>query len=64
MPSFPQSVDEDSSNTITSWSRSPLEFFLLVFALAVPFWWIGAVTRLQLLPGLPTITAILSLRYS
>jgi membrane protease YdiL (CAAX protease family) len=50
---FPPSVDEDSSNTIASQSRSPLKFFLLVFALSVPFWLIGAVIRLQLLPSLP-----------
>jgi membrane protease YdiL (CAAX protease family) len=50
---FPASVDGDSSNTIASQSRSPLKCFLLVFALSVPFWLIGAVTRLQLLPGLP-----------
>lgn len=31
----------------------PLKFFLLVFALSVPFWLLGAVTDLQLLPGLP-----------
>jgi len=53
MPPFPQSVDEDSSNTITSRSRSPLKFFLLVFALSLPFWLAGALTALQLLPGLP-----------
>ncbi len=53
MPPFPQSVDEDSSNTIAPRSRSPLKFFLLVFALSIPFWLIGAVTRLQMLPGLP-----------
>jgi uncharacterized protein len=34
-------------------SRSPLTFFLLLFALSVPFWVIGKVTGLQLLPGLP-----------
>ncbi|KLU61621.1 CAAX amino terminal protease self- immunity [Peptococcaceae bacterium CEB3] len=33
--------------------RSPLTFFVLVFALAIPFWVVGAVTGLQLLPGLP-----------
>lgn len=33
--------------------RSPLKFFLLVFALSIPLWLIGAVTPLQLLPGLP-----------
>ncbi len=32
---------------------SPLTFFLLTFALAVPFLVIGAVTGIQLLPGLP-----------
>jgi len=47
----PQSVD--SSNTIASRSRSPLKFFLLVFALSIPFWLAGAVTGLQLLPGIP-----------
>jgi len=33
--------------------RSPLKFFLLVFALSIPLWLIGAMTPLQLLPGLP-----------
>ncbi|RLC76235.1 MAG: CPBP family intramembrane metalloprotease [Chloroflexi bacterium] len=33
--------------------RSPLKFFLLVFALSIPLWLIGAVAPLQLLPGLP-----------
>ncbi len=33
--------------------RSPLQFFVLVFAFSIPFWLIGAVTKLQLLPGLP-----------
>jgi len=32
---------------------SVLGFFVLAFALAVPFWLIGAVTGLELLPGLP-----------
>ena len=31
---------------------SPLTFFALVFALSAPFWWIGSVTGLQLMPGL------------
>ncbi|NIM90139.1 MAG: CPBP family intramembrane metalloprotease [Candidatus Aminicenantes bacterium] len=30
-----------------------MNFFLLVFALSIPLWVIGAVTRIQLLPGLP-----------
>ncbi len=53
MPPSPQSVDGDSSNTVASRSRSPLKFFLLVFALSIPFWLAGAVTTYQLLPGLP-----------
>jgi hypothetical protein len=36
--------------------RSPPKFFLLVFALSIPLWLIGAVTPLQLLPGLPVST--------
>ena len=51
-PPLPQSVDDDSLTTVASRHRSPLKFFLLVFALSVPFWWVGAVTSLQLLPGL------------
>ena len=30
-----------------------MKFSLLVFALSIQFWLIGAITRLQLLPGLP-----------
>jgi membrane protease YdiL (CAAX protease family) len=30
-----------------------VRFFLLVFALSIPFWLVGAATGLQLLPGLP-----------
>lgn len=33
--------------------RSPLTFFLLVLALAIPFLVVGAVTGIELLPGLP-----------
>lgn len=33
--------------------RSPLAFFALVFAFSIPFWVIGGLTGLQLLPGLP-----------
>ncbi len=39
--------------------RSPLTFFTLVFALAIPFWVIGGLTGLQLLPGLP-VTALMA----
>jgi uncharacterized protein len=50
MTPFQQSPDP--SNT-TLRNRSPLKFFLLVFALSIPFWLMGSVTGLQLLPGLP-----------
>lgn len=50
---FPHSVAEDFPNTIALRSRSPLKLFLLVFGLSVPFGLVGALTRLQLLPGLP-----------
>ena len=33
--------------------RSPLKFFLLVFAISVPVWLIGATADVELLPGLP-----------
>lgn len=33
--------------------KSVLAFFILVFALTIPFWMLGAVTDLKLLPGLP-----------
>ena len=32
--------------------KSPLQFFLLIFAFSVPFWLIGGATDLQLIPGL------------
>ncbi len=53
MPLSPNSVDEDFSKIIVPRSRSPLKFFLLVFALSIPFGLIGTVTQLHLLPGLP-----------
>ena len=49
----PGSVDEECSNIIAAPSNLALQFFLLVFGLSVPFWLLGAVTELQLLPGLP-----------
>jgi membrane protease YdiL (CAAX protease family) len=55
-PPFPRSVDDNSSKTITTQRRSPLKFFLLVFALSIPFALIGAVTGLQLFPGIPVVT--------
>jgi CAAX protease family protein len=38
---------------LASRTRSPLKFFLLLFALSIPFWLTGALTTFQLLPGLP-----------
>lgn len=46
-------VDEETSNAAAPRSKSLLLFFLLVFALSVPFWLLGAATGLELLPGLP-----------
>ena len=53
MPPFPPSVANDASNAAPSRSRSPLLFFLIVFALSLPFWMAGALTGIQLSPGLP-----------
>ena len=39
--------------------RAPLKFLPLVFALSVPFWLIGGVTDLQLMPGL-SVTALMT----
>jgi uncharacterized protein len=47
-----QTRGEAQANTHATRNRSPLQFFLLVFALSIPFWLIGAVTDLQLMPGL------------
>ncbi|MEL1135765.1 type II CAAX endopeptidase family protein [Desulfitobacterium sp. THU1] len=38
--------------------RSPLAFFILIFTLAIPFWVIGEMTGLQILPGLPIAALI------
>jgi len=50
---LPPPVDAETLDAIVSRSRSPLKFFLLVYALSIPFWLIGAVTGIELLPGLP-----------
>lgn len=46
-------VNEQKSHLVTWQRRSPLQFFLLVFGLTIPFWVLGAVTGRELLPGLP-----------
>ena len=43
----------------TPQTRSAIQFFLLVFALSLPLWVLGAVTGLQLLPNLP-VSALMS----
>ena len=40
-------------DTYASVKKSPLQFFVLVFALIIPFSVLGAVTGIQLLPGVP-----------
>ncbi len=51
-------VHTDSMNTIPSRCRSPLKFFLLVFALSLPFLLAGPLVRYQLVPGVP-VTALI-----
>jgi membrane protease YdiL (CAAX protease family) len=41
------------NNRSTPGSRSPLTYFVLTFALSIPFWIAGALTNFQLLPGIP-----------
>jgi membrane protease YdiL (CAAX protease family) len=48
-----QSAAATASAILRTPTRSPLKFFVLVFVLTVPFVGIGAVTGLQLLPGVP-----------
>lgn len=56
-PPFPQTVD---ANIIGSRGRSPLLFFWLVFALSIPLGLIGGVTGLQLVPGVPVSSLIVT----
>src|ERR1700733_12017469 len=53
MSPLPQPPDRNSLNTITARDRSPLKFFLVVFALSMPFWLAGLFIPFQPLPGLP-----------
>jgi uncharacterized protein len=39
--------------------RSPLKFFTMVFALSIPFWLAGAMSDLQLMPGL-SVSALMA----
>ena len=40
-------------NAVTLRNRSPLAYFVLTFALSIPFWVVGAVSQMQLLPSIP-----------
>lgn len=40
-------------------ARLPLTFLIYVFALSLPFWWLGAFTDVTLLPGLPVSALML-----
>jgi len=42
----------------TSVKRSPLTFFVLVFALSLPFWLAAALTSFELLPALPVTSLV------
>jgi membrane protease YdiL (CAAX protease family) len=53
MPSSLRPDVEDSSKTVACRGRSPRAFFLLVFALSLPFFLAGALIRRPFLPGLP-----------
>lgn len=54
MSPLPQTIAQGSATTIEARGGSSLMlFFVLVFVLSVPFCWIGAVTGVELLPGLP-----------
>ena len=46
-------MNKTNARPILNNRRSPLKFFALVFALSVPFWLLGAVTDVQLMPTLP-----------
>lgn len=51
-----QSIHTDTSEPShegSACNRKPLIFFLLVYALSIPFWLIGSFTDLEILPGLP-----------
>ena len=48
-----ESIDGDGRIPSVPKNRSALTFFGLTFALSIPFWIAGAVTKLQLLPAIP-----------
>jgi uncharacterized protein len=56
-PALTHGMAADNSSAFRN--RSPLKFFLLVLALSIPFWSIGGVTDLQLMPGL-SVSALMA----
>jgi membrane protease YdiL (CAAX protease family) len=46
-------VETFPSEVVVWRKRSLLKYFFFVFALTIPFWLLGALTGIQLLPGLP-----------
>ena len=47
------SSDDNSVKSAAPRTKSPLTYIVLTFALSLPFWVVGGLTRLQLLPALP-----------
>jgi uncharacterized protein len=49
----------DGLNSFAPKNRSALTFFVLTFALSIPFWIAGALTKFQLLPAIPVSALML-----
>jgi uncharacterized protein len=58
--SIASSAQDDAAPTAARGRRPLLPFFVLVFALSVPFWLVGAWTGRQLLEGLP-VSALMAI---
>jgi uncharacterized protein len=52
-PTSGESMAGDGRNPDATSKSSLLKFFLLVFALSIPFWVVGAVIDIQILPSIP-----------
>jgi hypothetical protein len=60
MTPLPPAAGTGTSTGLVTRDTSSLPFFALVFALSIPFWLVGAVSTVQLAPGLPA-SALMSL---
>jgi hypothetical protein len=49
----------ENAGACAALGKPPRNFFLIVFALSLPFWLIGAVIDLQLMPGL-SVSALMA----